>query len=359
MNLSVDIEIVRGATPMAFRFEAPLPGIVALFGRSGAGKSSLLAALAGLVRPTRGRIALGDTLLFDSERGIDVPTEKRRLGFVFQEPRLFPHFTVRGNLLYGRRRLPATERPAVAPLVELLGLETLLDRRPATLSGGERSRVAIGRALLMRPRALLMDEPLANLDEPRRRELLRYIERLRDALELPIVYVSHAMEEVARLADTLVVVENGAVAAAGDIVALSADPAISERFGAFERGAVLRARILAHDAARGLTRLGFPGGEILAPLIESEAVGHELRVRILARDLILARSFPPDLSLHNGWRARILELHPQGAHGCLVALAIGESRLLARVTRDAVERLALEPGAEIFALCKAVALEAT
>lgn len=356
MTLRVDLEAKRGDFALAARFEAPSPGIVALFGRSGAGKSSLVAALAGLLKPAHGVIALGGETLFDSERGIDLPPERRRVGLVFQDPRLFPHFTVRDNLLYGWKRARGSDRPDADRIIALLALEPLLARAPHALSGGEKQRVAIGRALLAGPRLLLLDEPLANLDEPRKRELLRHIETLRDELALPIVYVSHAMEEVARLADTLVLLENGAVVAHGDIATVSADPALAARFGSFELGAVLRAEVKAHDEARRLTTIGFPGGVVIAPRITA-APGSKLRLRILARDVVLARRSPAEISIHNQWTARILAVEPHGDSLALVSLMVGESRLLARVTRDAVERLCLKRGEDVFALCKSVALE--
>ena len=195
---------------------APTGGIVALFGRSGAGKTSLVNMLAGLLRPTEGRIALNGTVLFDSAARIDLPPERRRLGYVFQEGRLFPHLDVRGNLLYGFRRVPAAERAIrLEQIVELLGIGPLLRRRPASLSGGEKQRVAIGRALLANPRLLLMDEPLASLDATRKAEILPFIEQLRDKLRLPIVYVSHDMGEIVRLADTVVLLADGRVTAIG------------------------------------------------------------------------------------------------------------------------------------------------
>jgi molybdate transport system ATP-binding protein len=357
VTLRVDVEIERGAFTLAAAFAAPTPGVVALFGRSGAGKSSLIGALAGHVRPRRGRIALGPTVLYDSSAGIDLAPERRGVGLVFQDARLFPHLTVRQNLLYGWKRASPQARRDPAQIIELLAIGALLERRPHTLSGGEKSRVAIGRALLAGPRLLLLDEPLANLDTARKRELLRHIERLRDELALPIVYVSHAMDEVARLADTLVVLEEGRVRAAGDIAEVSADPALAAGFGAFEWGAVLRVTVAAHDPARGLTHLAFAEHTLTVPLA-SLALGERLRVRVLARDLILARRPPEDTSLHNCWAAEITAIAPQGQALALVSLKLGEAALLARITRDAVTRLGLAPGAAVYALVKSVALEA-
>ena len=215
-RLEVDVRASIGGFALDARFTAPTTGITALFGRSGAGKTSLINVLAGLARPIEGRIALGDEVLFDDARGVDLPPERRRIGYVFQEGRLFPHMTVRRNLLYGANRLAPAERDArFAHIADLLGLERLLRRRPRDLSGGEKQRVAVGRALLTAPRLLLMDEPLASLDPGHKRDILPYIEKLRDAERVPIVYVTHAMEEIVRLADTLVLLSDGAVAAVG------------------------------------------------------------------------------------------------------------------------------------------------
>ncbi len=213
--LDLDVTIRRAGFVVEAAFAADAP-IVALFGRSGSGKSTLVNAIAGVVRPERGRIAVGGRALFDSARGIDLPPESRRVGYVFQDALLFPHMNVAANLAYGERLTPAAERFVERDrVVALLDLGRLLDRRPASLSGGERQRAAIGRALLASPRILLMDEPLASLDAPRKAEILAYIELLRDELRLPIVYVSHALEEVTRLADSIVLLAEGRVVAQG------------------------------------------------------------------------------------------------------------------------------------------------
>ena len=214
--IEVDVEKRLDAFTLAARFTARGEGITALYGRSGAGKTTLVNMLAGLVRPDRGRIAVAGEVLFSSHEGIDLPPERRRLGYVFQEGRLFPHYSVRGNLVYGRRRA-AGAAPGFDALVRLLGLEALLDRRVGDLSGGEKQRVAIGRALLAEPRLLLMDEPLASLDAARKAEILPFIERLRGELGIPVIYVSHAMEEILRLADTLVLMAEGRIAAVGSV----------------------------------------------------------------------------------------------------------------------------------------------
>ena len=216
--LEVAVTKRLGSFEIEAEFSCASDGIVALFGRSGAGKTSLINMLAGLSRPDSGRIEIAGVPLFDSRRGLDLPPERRRMGYVFQEGRLFPHMSVHGNLNYGLRRAPPGERRIrLDQIVELLGLEALLERRPHDLSGGEKQRVALGRALLANPRLLLLDEPLAALDQARKDEVLPFIERLRDELTIPIVYVSHAMPEIVRLADVMVLMSEGRVKAVGPL----------------------------------------------------------------------------------------------------------------------------------------------
>ncbi|MGH7001628.1 MAG: molybdenum ABC transporter ATP-binding protein, partial [Stellaceae bacterium] len=235
--IEVDAEATLGDFGLAAKFVAPSAGITALFGRSGAGKTSIVNALAGLLTPSRGRIVVRDEILFDSERRINVPPNRRRLGYIFQEGRLFPHYSVKGNLLYGAKR---REAAAFDRIVALLGLGNLLHRRPGDLSGGEKQRVAIGRAILAEPRLLLMDEPLAALDAARKEEILPFIAALRGALDIPVVYVSHAMDEVIRLADTLVLVDGGKIAATGTVEALTSRIDLRPLTGRFEACAVIR-----------------------------------------------------------------------------------------------------------------------
>ena len=238
-------------------------GVTALFGRSGSGKTTLVNAIAGLVRPDRGAIEVNGECLFDSARGIDVPVERRRVGYVFQEGRLFPHLTVRANLRYGHDLARRQDRYVEFDhVVELLGLAHLLERRPANLSGGEKQRVAIGRALLASPRLLLMDEPLAALDHPRKNEILRYIELLRDDLGIPIVYVSHAVDEVVRLADTVVMLADGAVVASGGVGEVMGRSELRARAGGFEGGTVIEATVSSCDLDYEITTLRFAGGEL-------------------------------------------------------------------------------------------------
>ena len=251
--LEVDIEHRLGTFALDVHFHAGR-GLTALFGRSGGGKTSVVNTIAGLISPHKGRIVVDGSVLTDTELGIRLPTHRRRVGYVFQEGRLFPHLTVRQNLLFGRWFAPTAAPPGrLDDVVDLLGIGTLLDRRPSRLSGGEKQRVAIGRALLASPRLLLMDEPLASLDARRKDEILPYIERLRDHGGVPIVYVSHAVAEVTRLATTIVLISDGRVRAAGSVREVMGRAELYPMTGRFEAGAVLSARVAAHDARWGLT----------------------------------------------------------------------------------------------------------
>jgi molybdate transport system ATP-binding protein len=355
----LDIAICRrqGAFDLDIVFQAPSQGVTALFGHSGSGKSSVINAIAGLSRPDAGHIRLDDTILFDSARRIDVPVEKRRVGYVFQDSRLFPHMSVLDNLLYGLRRVPQEERRIdLEPVAALLGIDPLLKRRPHTLSGGEKQRVAVGRALLAQPRILLMDEPLASLDAARKAEILPYVERLRDELNIPIVFVSHSADEVVRLATTLVLVADGRVRATGTVAELSTRLDLDGAIGGPEAGAVLDTTVVAHDPATRLTTLRFDGGELTVPLLDLR-IGQPLRVRIQARDVILALEPPSLISVHNILEGRIIELGEAAGPSRDVKIDLGGSFLLARITRHSVERLRLTIGTPVFALVKSVAFD--
>ncbi|MEI6159517.1 MAG: molybdenum ABC transporter ATP-binding protein [Roseococcus sp.] len=338
-------------------FTAAPRGVTALFGPSGCGKSTILNAVAGLLRPDAGHVTLDGVALLDTARGIALPAERRRCGLVFQEARLFPHLSVAANLRYGLRRAPRDATgPGLAEVVELLGIGGLLERRPARLSGGERQRVALGRALLMRPRLLLMDEPLAALDGPRRAEILPFLLRLRAEANLPILYVTHALEEVDALADQLVLIEGGRVLASGGLEELTArtDLPLAARRDA---GVLIAARVADHDSARGLTRLAFAGGHLLVPL-QAAPPGTALRLRLRARDVAVALTRPEGLSIQNILPVRVSAIRPTTSpHEVFLHLSLGETHLLSRVTRDAVERLGLVPGQAVFALVKSVAFD--
>jgi molybdate transport system ATP-binding protein len=356
MTLAVDIRHRLGSFALDARFTAG-GGLVALFGRSGAGKTSLINVIAGLIRPDHGRVALGEEALVDTATGTFVPRHRRRIGYVFQEGRLFPHLSVRQNLLYGRWFVPAAQRGGdFDRVVELLGIGAILERRPGRLSGGEKQRVAIGRALLASPRLLLMDEPLASLDEARKAEILPYIERLRDQALVPIVYVSHSIAEVTRLASSIVLLSDGKVAAAGPTAEIMHRLDLFPLTGRAEAGAVIEATIARHDEAFGLTELTSLAGVWRLPRLDA-AIGTRLRLRVRARDVMLARSAPSDLSALNVLPGVVSAVG--GGEGPILDIRLdcnGEA-LVARLTRYSVERLGLAPGAQVFALVKSVALD--
>ncbi len=361
MSLAIDVRVVRGAATVQGRLEVPPRGITALIGRSGAGKSTLLQAACGLLRPAAGRIALDGTPLFDADAGIDLPPQARRLGVVFQDGRLFPHRSVRGNLLYGATRAPAgTPGAGFDEVLALLGLEALLARRPHQLSGGERQRVALGRALLARPRALLMDEPLASLDPPRRQELLGYLAGLPARLNLPILYVTHQMDEVMRLADRVVLMADGAVAASGGALELLSDLTLGPLVGRFEAGGVLAGVVAGQLEDWQLSVVAVAGQRVTVPRIAAP-VGAAVRLRIRARDVALQREVLASSASNQltGTVLRVLEREPPYAAvelGLTPTAAPGE-RLWALVTQRSVQSLAIAAGQPMVASFKAVAVE--
>jgi molybdate transport system ATP-binding protein len=354
--LEIDVHKQRGTFTAQIAFSSTTPGVTALFGRSGCGKSTTIHMIAGLLRPDRGHIRIDGTVLFDAAQGIDVPAEKRGIGYVFQDARLFPHLSVRDNLRYGERRARGRPQQLIfADVVELLGLEPLLARRPARLSGGERQRVAIGRALLSQPRLLLLDEPLAAIDVARRGELLPYLENLRDRFSLPMVFVSHQFEEVLRLAADVVVLKDGAVAGHGEVITMSQSQVLRDSIGAESLGAVVEGTTADIDAASGLARIRVGDGQLL---VESGALrrGQRVRVQLLARDLILAITPPSGLSVRNSLAGVITRLEPDGERASLVFTDIGGATLLVRVTDDARVALGLRVGQSAWVLVKAVSL---
>ncbi|MEP2920488.1 molybdenum ABC transporter ATP-binding protein [Sulfitobacter sp.] len=327
-------------------------GITALFGPSGAGKSTIVNAVAGLLRPDAGFLEVDGTVLMDTARGLHVAPHKRRFGAVFQDARLFPHMNVGQNLDFGTRYAPRGANVSRDDVIELLGLGALLDRAAPTLSGGEKQRVALGRALLSAPRMLLMDEPLASLDANRKNEILPYLEQLRDGpLGLPILYVSHAVSEIARLADTLVVLKEGRIAAQGPLREVLSDPATVPLLGVREAGAVIEAKVIAH-AEDGLTQLAISAGTIELPGVKAP-IGAKVRLRIMAQDVMLARKRPQELSALNILPVTIQNIRQGDGPGAAIALSAGDDTLLARVTRRAVSALSLSEGDQIFAILKA------
>ncbi len=355
MRIEADVRLRHGAFSLSAQFESEA-GVTVLFGRSGSGKTTLLNAIAGLVKPDAGRIVVGGETFFDSDRRISVPVQKRRIGYVFQEGRLLPHLSVRSNLAYGRFFTPVADRYVdFDRVVSLLDLGTLLERRPRHLSGGEKQRVAIGRALLASPRLLLMDEPLASLDAARKGEILHYVERLRDEMRVPIIYVSHAIEEVTRLADTLVLVSDGRVTGVGSVPELAARLDLRNQLGRFEGGAVIDARVSAQDLASGLAHLAFDGGELLTTDLDA-LVGERVRVRIRARDVSIALERPKGISILNCLAGTVAEISGDGSSAD-VRIMVGATAIIARVTRHSIQTLNLAPGVPVHALVKAVSLD--
>ena len=348
MSAEVAIRHAYGNFTLDVAFTAASGGVTALFGPSGAGKTSIEHALAGLMRPTEGRIVLEGRTVLDTKAGLFVPPEKRRIGLVFQDARLFPHMSVEKNLLFGWRRSP--ERAAsdeIARTISLLGLEKLLARAPKNLSGGEKSRVALGRALLASPDILLLDEPLASLDAARRAEILPWLERLRDIARIPIFYVSHSLDEVARLADRVVLLDSGRVTAEGSVFDLLAGLGAEKPLGA-----VLEAR--AGEVEDGLQTLLFDGGRLM--VTDMHAPGRRVRVRIGADDILIAREAPRGISANNILPVTISNVRLDGTRA-EVAMYCGRARLVARVTAASVNRLSLAPDIAAFAVIKAVIVE--
>jgi molybdate transport system ATP-binding protein len=354
MKIEVAAERRLGQFTLDARF-ASGGRVTALFGRSGSGKTSVLNVIAGLLRPDRGRIALDGEALYDSGSRRDVPVHRRRIGYVFQEDRLLPHLSVKQNLLYGRRFARGANGTA-DDVIDLLGLAPLLERRPRDLSGGEKQRVAIGRALLADPRLLLMDEPLASLDAPRKSEILYYVERLRDETRLPILYVSHSIEEVVRLADTVVLLSEGRVLDTGPVAEMAARMELRAYLGRFEGGAVVEATVAEQDLASGLARLEFKGGTLYAPDVDA-LVGERVRVRVRARDVSLATVRPQSISMLNVIPGTVAAIGEPAGASVDVRVDAGGTDLIARLTRRSVAELQLQPGSPVFALVKAVAID--
>ena len=354
--LAIDIRHQLGSFRLDARFTADR-GLTALFGRSGAGKTSLINVIAGLIRPDQGRVVVGKVTVVDTERRIFVPTHKRRVGYVFQDGRLFPHLSVRQNLLYGHWFAPKSERRGeIDRIVDLLGIGALLERRPAKLSGGEKQRIAIGRALLSSPCVLLMDEPLASLDEARKAEILPYIERLRDESGVPIVYVSHSVPEVARLASTVVLVSEGTVPAVGPTAEIMQRLDLFPLTGRAEAGAIIEATVESHDDAFGLTMLRSRAGVWRLPRLDL-APGERLRLRVRARDVMLATKAPEGVSALNVMAGVVAEIGTGESPVVDVRVDCNGEALLAKLTRYSIAQLHLKPGMPVFALVKSVAFD--
>jgi molybdate transport system ATP-binding protein len=354
--LDVDIRHEQGAFALQARFQSD-GRLTALFGPSGSGKTTIVNAIGGLLRPDHGRITVQGRMLVDTKKNVFVPKHRRRIGTVFQEGRLFPHLNVRHNLLFGRWFTPNGERKASFDhVVDLLGIAHLLDRRPSTLSGGEKQRVAIGRALLADPQLLLMDEPLASLDEARKAEIFPYLERLRDEGGVPIVLVSHSVAEIARLATFVVVLSEGQVMASGPAAEVLRHTNFFAQAGLTEAGALIEARVCGHDEAYGLTVLQARAGALTVPRI-LHPVGTRLRVRLRARDVMLSLKAPEGLSALNVLPGFISSVDEAEGSSVDVQLDCGGDSVVARVTRKSVEELGLKPGLPVHAIIKSIAFD--
>lgn len=330
-------------------------GVTALFGRSGAGKSTIVKAIAGLVRPDAGVIRVGGTTFFDRAKRISLPVHRRRVGMLFQDGRLFPHLTVKQNLLYGFARARGEKRIALDTVVGVLDIAPLLERRPVALSGGERQRVALGRALLSQPRLLLLDEPLASLDEARKAEVLPYFETLNTEFGIPMLYVSHDVDEVVRLASDVVLLEQGRAIAAGPLGEVTARLELPPGAEGFGSGVVLECRVERQESDAGLTVLSTALGPVKVALLD-RAVGSRLSIRIAARDVALALDTPVNISVQNLLQGSIVEMGEFPGHIARLKLAVGSGFLLSEVTADAARRLNLAPGLRVVALVKSVAI---
>ncbi len=352
MSVEIACQHAFGGFTLDAAFAVEGPGVTALFGASGAGKTTLINALAGLFRPRAGHIVINGRTVLDTKAGLFVPPRARRIGYVFQDARLFPHMSVKNNLLFGWRRAPLKAGPGeIDHVIGLLGLGHLLERLPIKLSGGEKSRVALGRALLSSPELLLLDEPLAALDAARKSEILPYLERLRDDARIPMLYVSHALDEVMRLAGGMIVLQAGKVAAQGSVFDLAGSFALADIMGSPALSSVIATTLAAHR--EGLSALAFPGGEILVPQLDAEP-GTAVRVRIRAEDVMLAREEPKAISANNILAGTIADIRSDSAGHADVRVACGEAHLIARITEASAARLQLAPGLDIFAIIKSV-----
>jgi molybdate transport system ATP-binding protein len=345
--LSLDVTLNRGRFHLEARQEFD-DGVTGLFGPSGSGKSTLLGIIAGLVRPDRGRIVLDGATLYDGAAGPYLPPHRRRIGLVFQDSQLFPHYSVKGNLLYGFRQIPDRERRfRFDDIADLLALGPLLNAHPRRISGGERQRVALGRSLLASPRLLLLDEPLASLDQGLKAQILPFLQRIRDELKLPMIFVSHALPEVLHLTDRLALMAQGRILAAGRLDEILRSEPDAGRFGPDN---ILAATVESHDAEGGCTLARFRGLRLVLPLRTVQEPGRTAYVSVHRGEIALARSAVPGLSMQNQWPGRIAKIEPRGA-GVQVHLDVG-APLIAEITLRACRELALKEGETVYALIK-------
>ena len=351
MTLNINLTHQQGA----FTLEASFTSngrLTALFGPSGSGKTTLINLIGGLIKPQQGKIEVDDRVLVDTQKRILLPPHKRRVGYVFQDARLFPHLSVAQNLRYGRFFTPANERYSdFDAVVELLGISHLLDRKPRLLSGGEKQRVAIGRALITSPRLILMDEPLAALDEARKAEIMPYIERLRDETKIPIVYVSHSISEVARLATDVVALSAGKVIAFGSANDVLAQSDLQSLHDTSESSALIELEMQQTDDGYGLSRLHAHNTDWFLPKTNA-AIGQKMRVRIRARDVMLSKTKPDSISALNIVPVQVSSIEPDTSGQALIGLRYGDQKLLSRITQRSVATLELAIGNDVFAIVK-------
>lgn len=354
--LTIDINKQLGGLTLKVNAQIPMQGICAVFGRSGAGKTSLVNILGGLSKPDSGVITLGEQHLYHQDERINLPPERRRIGYVFQEARLFPHYSVRGNLNYGNRD---KDQDHFDKIVTLLGLEALLNRYPATLSGGEKQRVAIGRALLTRPQMLLMDEPLASLDLPRKRELIPYLLQLAKTLDLPIIYVSHSLDEILQLADNMLVLDKGQVVACGPLQQIWDSTEMRPWLPTKEQSSLLSATVSQLHTKYRMTGLTLANGTELWINGLQLAVGNNIRVRIHANHVSVCTQRPEGSSIRNILPVTIADIiFSESAHkdNVQVKLLLGDDHLWANITRWACDELGLSVGQSVFAQIKGVSM---
>jgi molybdate transport system ATP-binding protein len=357
MSLLLDIRHAQGSFKLDVAFEST-GRLTAIFGASGSGKTTLVNVIAGLVKPQHARVVIDGTVLTDTAKGIAMPPHRRRVGYVFQDARLFPHLSVAGNLGFGEWFTPRTERYAAREqILELLGIGHLMARRPRDLSGGEKQRVAIGRALLASPRLLLMDEPLASLDQKRKDEIMPYLERLRDETRIPIIYVSHSVAEVMRLASDVAVLSEGHLSAFGRAAEIAQRLDLIPVEERDEGGAIIDMAVASHEEGFDMTRLASAAGEVFVPGFIGPA-GTHARVRIRARDVMLATEEPRNISALNILRGTVSAIVDAGPSAVNVTLDCGGSAVVARITRQSAAALGLRRGLEAFAVVKAVSADA-
>ncbi|MCB1473392.1 MAG: molybdenum ABC transporter ATP-binding protein [Rhodobiaceae bacterium] len=359
MSIEVSFRHAFADFALDVAFRAPEDGVTALFGPSGCGKTTIINVIAGLVRPASGQVRIGGQTLLDTAGGIDVAARRRRIGYVFQDARLFPHMSVARNLAFGARRAASPlPGPEAERIVSLLGLENLQARLPLNLSGGERQRVALGRALLANPSLLLLDEPLAALDSSRKDNILPYLERLRDEARIPILYVSHSIDEVTRLANEMVVVNDGTVAASGAVDEIMSRLDLFPLTGRFEAGAVLEGLVSRHLPDVSMTEIAVGASRLLVPRTQAPE-GSRVRLRVRARDVMLATAPPTSISANNVIEGTVQAVREDAGPYVDVRIDCAGVALLARITKLSRFRLSIGEGRKVWALVKSVSVERT